>query len=258
MKTYFAAFLIFLCPFLEAQKRSFDEIFPAASGDQRNLVYSDTGLLTASERAGGFSLLPLSGIDGNITSAVTNRNPLIIVETLMVIPDPRSTSGLIDVYNALGKIRNLKGRLYHSETRRADIPLFEDASRVDFRKNTALPDPPPASVIPRSETVYIRLKDANFGNCYYRGEISLSGTGLVYQLANYRNINYILFPIIKEEKFTAQLYLEPIDEGVLIYGISGVDVSGFIASKVDVSSTIGKRLAVIISWVRDGLSRIIQ
>jgi hypothetical protein len=258
MKTCFAAFLIFLCPLLEAQKRSFDEILPAASGDQRNLVYSGAGLLTTSERAEGFSLLPLMGIDGGIISAVISRNPLMIVETLMVIPDPRSAARLLDVYNALGKIRNLKGRLYHSETRGADIPLFEDANRIDFRKNTILPDPPPASVIPRSETVYVRLKDANFGNCYYRGELSLSGKGLVYRLTNYRNINYILFPVIKEEKFIAQLYLEPINEGVLIYGITGVDVSGFIASKVDAASTIGKRLAVIISWVRDGLAPVTQ
>ncbi|MDR0601333.1 MAG: hypothetical protein LBG42_03045, partial [Treponema sp.] len=169
MKACLAAFLIFLCPFLNAQKRSFDEIFPGASADQRNLIYSGTGLLTASQRTGGFNLLPLLGIDGSIISAVTNRNPSMIVETLMVIPDPQSAVRLIDVYNALGKIRNLKGRLYHSETRKADIPLFEDASRINFRKNTVIPDPPAASVVPHAETVYIRVKDANFGNCYYRG-----------------------------------------------------------------------------------------
>jgi hypothetical protein len=252
MKTWLITFLIFLCPFLHAQKRSLSEIFPGISGEQRDLVYTGAGLVTASERSAGYNILPLSGIGDDVVSAITTLNPAIIVETLMVIPDS-STLQLTDVYNAIGKIRSLKGRLYYSETRKANIPLFEEASRLDLRRNTVLPDPPPASVVPQSETVYLRLKDANFGNCYYRGELSLSGKGLVYRLTNYKNINYLFFTAIKAEKFTAQFYFEPVDEGILIYGMSGVDVSSFIASKIDIASTIGKRIAVLVSWVRDGL-----
>jgi hypothetical protein len=253
MKTLFTALLIFLCPFLHAQKRSLAEIFPGISGEQQDLVYTGTGLVTASERSAGYGVLPLFGIEDDIVSSITSLNPSIIVETLMVIPDSNALQ-LIDVYNAIGKIRSLKGRLYHSETRKADIPLFEEAYRIDSRKNTVLPDPPPASAIPQSETVYLRLKDANFGNCYYRGELSLSGKGIAYRLTNYKNITYIVFTAIKAEKFTAQFYFEPINEGVLVYGISGVDVSGFIASKIDVTSTIAKRIAVLVSWMRDNLT----
>jgi hypothetical protein len=61
-----------------------------------------------------------------------------------------------------------------------------------------------------------------------------------------------LIPVIKQEKFTAQLYFEPITEGILVYGLAGADVSDFIMSRMDMSSAIGKRLAVIISWVIDG------
>jgi hypothetical protein len=253
MKTLFAAFLVFLCPFLYAQKRSLTEIFPGISGEQRDLVYAGTGLVTTSERSMGYSVLPLSGIEDDIVSSITGLNPAIIVETLMVIPDSNAL-GLIDIYNATGKIRDLKGRLYHSETRKADIPLFEEACRIDSRRNTILPDPPPASAVPLSETVYLRLKDANFGNCYYRGELSPSGKGLAYRLTNYKNITYIFFTAIKAEKFTAQFYFEPVTEGVLVYGISGVDVSSFVASKIDVASTIAKRIAVLVSWMRDNLT----
>ncbi|MDR2257702.1 MAG: hypothetical protein LBE14_00980, partial [Treponema sp.] len=62
-------------------------------------------------------------------------------------------------------------------------------------------------------------------------------------------------PVIKEEKFIAQLYFEPITEGVLVYSIAGADVSDFVASKIHMPSAIAKRLAVIISWVVDGISQ---
>jgi hypothetical protein len=56
-----------------------------------------------------------------------------------------------------------------------------------------------------------------------------------------------------EEKFQANLYLEPLDEGMLIYSLAGTDVSDFIANRIDIPSAISKRLAVFIDWVSDGI-----
>jgi hypothetical protein len=61
--------------------------------------------------------------------------------------------------------------------------------------------------------------------------------------------------VIKEEKFIAQLYFELIQEGILIYSIAGADVSDFVSSRIDMSSAISKRLAVIIAWVAEGITK---
>jgi hypothetical protein len=160
------------------------------------------------------------------------------------------------VYNALGNIRLLKGRPYFSETRGKQVPLFEDATRLESaKKNTPVPDPRPASAVPRAETVFIRLKDANFGNTYYRGEMAADNYGIRYCLSNYKNVTYLFVPVIKEEQFTVQLYFEPVAEGVLIYGLAGVDVSDFAAARIDIPSAIRKRLAVIIAWVAEGIGK---
>jgi hypothetical protein len=58
---------------------------------------------------------------------------------------------------------------------------------------------------------------------------------------------------MKEEKFLAILYMEPLTEGMLIYSMAGADASDFIASKIDIPSAISKRLAVFIGWIRDGI-----
>jgi hypothetical protein len=137
--------------------------------------------------------------------------------------------------------------------------MFEEVTRIESaRRNNAIADPSPASAVPRSETVYLRLKDVNFGTSFYRGDMTLSRYGMSYSLSNFKSLTYLLIPVIREEKFTAQLYFEPIDEGILIYGLSGADVSGFVSSRIDMASAISKRLTVIISWVAEGIARKIR
>jgi hypothetical protein len=99
------------------------------------------------------------------------------------------------------------------------------------------------------------VDDVNFGNCYYRAEIKSGVPGIWYTLSNFRSISYLLIPVIKSEKLRINLYLEPLDEGVLIYGLTGVSVAGFAENRVDVPSTITKRLAVIYGWIEDNIKK---
>ncbi|MDR2433735.1 MAG: hypothetical protein LBD47_04120 [Treponema sp.] len=243
---------------LFAEIRSFDAIFPGLPAPMLETVFSNAGYFGSSTTASGLVLTggryAATGLDPRISGAVLDKKPDFFIESLLVIPRTPNTVTLLDVYNALGNVRGLKGRLYFSETRGKQIPLFEDATRLESaKKNTPVSDPRPASAVPRAETVFIRLRDVNFGNTYYRGEMTADNYGIRYCLSNYKNITYLFVPVIKEEKFTAQLYFEPIAEGVLIYGLAGVDVSDFAASKIDVPSAVSKRLAVIISWVAEGI-----
>jgi hypothetical protein len=254
--------LFFLLPALcaitvFAQPRAFDDIFPDLPPRIKASVFTKSGFINSSERAKGIAIYGAgnnSGIAPQIIDAVMTKNPGYLVESILVIPQQTEASGLLDVYNALGNIRGLKGRLYDSHTKDKAIPLFEDATRlVSENRSTAIPDPPPAQNIPQTETIYIRLKDSNFGNSYYRGEMTLLNNGLLYRMSNYRNLTYFFIPVIREDKFIAQMYFEPVKDGILVYSLAGADVSDFAASRVDMGSAISKRLAVIISWVADGI-----
>ncbi|MCL2066594.1 MAG: hypothetical protein FWG99_03915 [Treponema sp.] len=237
--------------------RSFNDIFPDLSPEIQVSAFTNSGYIKSFEKSKGFVLTGSqrnAGINSRIINAVLGGNPGYLVESILVISSEPDEKRLIDVYNALGNIRALKGRLYLSHTRNQETPLFEDATRlVSDRNNTAVNDPPPAISIPSSETIFIRLKDVNFGNSYYRADMSLAQNSLLYRLSNYRNLTYFLFPVIREEKFVAQLYFELIQEGILVYSLAGADVSDFAASRVDMGSAISKRLAVIISWVVEGI-----
>jgi hypothetical protein len=235
--------------------RSFDDIFPRLSSGVRDQVFSSRGFSHTMGRNEGNRRLDSDRLAPRLSSGVVNNQPSFLVESLLIIPRENDGVNLLTVYNALGKIRALKGRLYHSATRGRDIPLFEDATRIaGERRNTPLPDPGPASSIPPSETVYLRVKDVNFGNSFYRGEITLAGFGISYRLSNFKNLSYLFVPVIREEKFIAQIYIEIITEGILIYSIAGADVSDFVSSRIDMPSAITKRLEVIISWIVDGVN----
>jgi len=236
--------------------RSFDEIFPGIGENLKNEAFSAGGFVISLEKNESLTIIPSIDSGINIQGAIMRKNPSFLAESLLVVPYQGSVLDKLDAYNALGRIKDLKGRLYSSHTRNADVPLFEDATRLESdKKNNPVPDPQPAAVLPVSETVFIRLKDINFGNTYYRGEMTTSPYGVTYSLSNYKSITYLLFSVMKEEKFSAILYMEPLLEGMLIYSVAGADTSNFIASKIDIPSAISKRLAVFIGWINDGLTK---
>lgn len=236
-----------------SQNRSFDTLFPQLDPAKRGQVFSPEGLVI-SAKTKTLQLSPSSEADIDIAGSVLRRNPSYLAESLLVIQTHRPVD-FLQIYNALRNIQGLKGRLYHSVTRNDDIPLFEEATRiVSERRTSPIPDPPKALAVPASETIYIRLKDINFGNSYYRGDITGTQKGLLYSLSNVKSLSYLFIPVIKEDKFVAQLYFEPLVEGVLVYSIAGADVSDFIASHIHIPSAIQKRLEVIIQWVVEGIT----
>jgi len=241
-----------------AQFRAFKDIFPNLGKNELSEVFSEEGFVKSGAKKSGFDIIgeKTVGIDSAILKKVLDIDPGYLVESISIIPIKPENVTLLDIYNALGKIRDLKGRLYSSFTRKQYVPLFEEATRIISEKNTtSIPDPPPTGAIPREETVYVKLKDVNFGNSYYRAEAKLYKNGLCYTLTNFKSLSYFLVPIIKEGSFIALLYLEPIKEGVLIYGFAGVNISDFFASKISVNSAISKRLGVISSWAADGIQK---
>jgi hypothetical protein len=252
-------FLLFTANNIFAQLRAFNDVFPNINQEIRKAAFSESGYIKSSQKTNGFVIMgndKNSKLDSQIVNNALKKNPGYLVESILVIRLNPDSINLLDVYNALGNIRNLSGRLYNSHTRNKSVPLFEEATRVTSEKQlSAIPDPAPSRTLPKTETVYIRLKDANFGNTYYRAEMALVQNGLRYTLTNFRNISYLFVPVMKEDKFIAQLYFEPIQEGILIYSIAGADISDFVASKIDMDSAITKRLNVIISWAVDGIRK---
>jgi len=235
--------------------RSFSELFPSLGESRKKEAFSNEGTIRTVKKNEALEFLPAqnSGID--LYGTVMKTNPTYLAESLLVIPYKGRVFTRLDAYNALGKISGLKGRLYRSFTRNAEVPLFQEATRLENEKSgKAVPDPLPARELPNSETLFIRLKDVNFGNSYYRTNMSLTKFGLTYKITNTKNLSYLFFTVLPEEKFSSILYIEPLTEGMLVYSMAGADASDFIANRIDIPSAISKRLMVFLSWINDNLT----
>jgi len=258
-KIFYLLLLLLFANNINAQLRAFNDIFPNLDQNTKALAFKEFGYMKSSQKTSGFIIMgneQISKLDPQIVNNVLQMKPGFLVESIMVLNENYGAVSLLDIYNALGNINDLRGRGYNSATNKKPVPLFVEASRIISNKQTtAIPDPAPAKTLPENETVYIKLKNVTFGNIYYRGEMSLIQNSLRYTLTNFRNISYFFIPIVKEEKFIAQLYFEPIQEGVLVYSIAGADISYFVASIIDIDSAISKRLNVIITWAIDGIKK---
>ncbi|MDR1839802.1 MAG: hypothetical protein LBQ93_09520 [Treponema sp.] len=247
-----ASDLIFEVPTFET--RSFDEIFPNLSRIQRRRAMSNVGLRNSFEKDSSPMLLPDPNSKIDLLSIVMEKKPSHIIEALLVVPYKERELDMLDIYNALGRIENIKD---HSiSVNGNDIYIFTESTRLESARNRrSISDPSPAVLLPFSDTIYLRIKDAFFGNLFLRGDISISLYGITYSMTNFTDVRYFLLPVMKAGRFSAIIYLEPIQEGILIYSMSGFYIPGFIADRVNLTPNINGRIAVFISWITDGLRR---
>ena len=249
-------FLIFIFPICAEPLRSLDEIFPHLTQNQKRQVLSGEGLKRSFVKNNTPFLTPSADLGINLSSIVMEKQPSHIIETLVVVPYNGKELNRLDVYNAVGRIKKLKDYLYFSAAQNKNILIFKETTRLESgTKRTPISDPPRSYILPSSETVYLRFDDASYGTLYLRGDVSASPHGITYNMTNFAAVRFLIFTIMKAEKFSAIVYIEPVREGILVYGISGIDIPGFISGRYDVSSDIEKRLTVLVNWLSDGLGR---
>lgn len=244
--------LIFEVPAFEM--RSFDDIFPSLTRRQRSSALGRYGLryYYTNDESPRIVPSPESGID--ITESVMKRNPSHIIEAIALVPYMEKEFDLLDIYNALGRISNIKD--YPVPYYQSDYYVFSESNRIESnRRRRAIPDPAPATTLPFSETIYLKLNEVTIGNVFLRGDVSVSAYGITYNMTNFADVRYFLVPVMRAERFSTILYLEPIKEGVLIYCTVGFYIPNFVADRVNLTPNINRRLDVFVSWITDGLRR---
>ena len=236
--------------------RSLQEIYPNLTNVMRRMLMSDMGgLRNALEKNDPPMLLPdpASGID--LYSGIMKRNPSHLIEALVLVPYNERELDFLDIYNALGMIGEIKKQEVLNNSGR-NINSFLESTRLNNARNRRpIPDPPPSDTLPYSETMYLRLVDRYIGDLYLRGEISFTLYGIIYDMTNFRDVTFSLFSIMKAERFSAVIYLEPVREGILIYSMSGLYLPSFLAKRVNLTPNMNRHVSVLLSWVIEGLDR---
>ncbi|MCL2184413.1 MAG: hypothetical protein FWB86_00970 [Treponema sp.] len=235
------------------EPRSFREIYPNLTASQRRRVMSAAGLRNAFESSGTPILLPASDSGINLLNSVMQKNPSHVVEALILIPYTDRELDMLDIYNALGRIQQIKNQTIPQSNGNV-LNVFKETTRLDSAASRkAIADPSPSNNLPFSETIFLRFTDAYIGNLFLRGDISLSYYGLTYNMTNFRDVNYSIFRVMGTEKITIILYLEPVTEGILVYSMSGLYLPSFISKRLNLTVNINNRITVLVNWITEGL-----
>ena len=244
--------LIFEAPVFET--RSFSAIFPNFSRIQRMRAMSEEGLRHSFMKDESPLFLPAPDMGIDLLGRVMEKTPSHIIEALAVVPYNGREIDLLNIYNALGRIEKIKD--YPVILNGGDFYIFTESTRIESARNRrAIPDPAPAVTLPFSDTMYIRLKEINFGNLFIRTDVSINAYGITYSMTNFTDVRYFLVPMMKAERFITIIYLEPIKEGILIYSMAGFYLPGFIADRVNLTPNINRRIAIFTNWITDGLRK---
>jgi hypothetical protein len=245
--------LVFEVPVFEP--RSFDDVFPDLSASNKRRVRSASGLRYSFEKDGEATIIPAPDSGINILeNFVMTKKPSHVIEALVLIPYDKRELDMLDIYNALGQIKDIKNHTITANNN--SYQIFKDTTRLDnARTRKPIEDPEPVKMLPLSETMYIRFTDTYIGELYLRGEISFSLYGVTYSMTNFRDVNYSIFSIMKAERFSAIIYLEPVKEGILIYSASGLYLPSFITKRLNLTANINNRITVLLRWITEGLKR---
>jgi len=234
------------------EPRSINDIFPGLSRIQRANVMSGEGARNAFEKNGSPTLVPNPNLEINLIDGIMEKNPSHIIEALVLVPYNMRVPDLLDIYNALRKIKKIQDQTL--SIRSNDVKMFKETTRLESaQRRKPVPDPPRADTLPYSETMYLRFVDQYMGDLYIRGNISISVYGITYSLSNFRDVYFSIFRIMKAESFSAVVYLEPVKEGMLIYGMSGIYIPEFISRRVNLTPNMNNRITVLVNWITEGL-----
>jgi len=200
------------------------------------------------------ALLPAGEAGAAIAAALEGRQRGFLVETLALVPGAKAASKL-ELYNCATKYRALSGVTYSSKSHGDGAVLFSEVTRLsDLKKAKAVPDVA-VSLLPESADHFLRLKDANFGTCYYEAALNTKAPGIVLALSNARPLSYLFIPVVPVGGMFCVFYVEQVKEGLLIYGASGGNLSGAAAKQINIPSAVRKRAAAIAGWLASSLGR---
>jgi len=244
--------IIFEAPVFET--RTFDEVFPNLTLRQKSTVMSERGLRNAFEKNDTPTFLPGKDAGVDLYSKIMAKKPSHIIEALVLVPYGKRELDLIDIYNALRRIKNIQD--YKFISRGKEYKIFQDTTRLESeQKRKPIPDPPHTDTLPYSEIMYLLFLDQTLGDLYLRGEVSVSLYGLSYTLINFKDVSYSIFKVMSAERFITIIYLEPVKEGILIYSMSGLYIPSFVSSRVNLTPSMNTRVTILINWITDGLRK---
>ncbi len=207
-----------------------------------------------------FELMPEETVFAeDITEDLIQRKANIGAEFRLSIPLPpglgKDKAFQLAIYNALHKIRSLKGATYFSSVTEEKATLFTSAYTLNDIENQKVIRDISFEDIPEQDKLYIVLRASDIsGRALYSLNYEYKEDELLITMLNENIQLYVMFPVSTAKNNETKFLLRFLDDSIDIYMNNGIDnfvlTTGVVAPMGRVQGGFIHRLRTMFRWIR--------
>lgn len=162
-----------------------------------------------------------------------------------------SSVRLLSLYNIMLSIQTMEGIEYYSHSRKKMRTLFTKSHEmVGPADLTPVPDPV-VTAIPPYKLRYLFQTDNIFGSNIYRTEYHSDNSTIWVNMTNVTTMKYFFIPMLQPEKMSVNLFIQPLDEGLLFYGLCAAETTSLLGLEKTKKKSFYNRIKAMYNWFAD-------
>ena len=164
----------------------------------------------------------------------------------------------ISIYNTLLSIETMKGIEYYSQSRKKMRTLFTESYEIVSPDNLKHVADPVIKTIPQVLNRYLLQTDKTFGENIYETVYKFEGSAIWVNMVNTTKMKYKFIPMVKPGKMSVNLFILPIEDGLLFYGVSAAETASFFGLEKAKKESFYNRIKAMYNWFSNQLEVNVQ
>ena len=164
----------------------------------------------------------------------------------------------ISIYNTLLSIETMKGIEYYSQSRKKMRTLFTESYEIVSPDDLKPVADPVIKTIPQVLNRYLLQTDKTFGENIYETVYKFEGSAIWVNMVNTTKMKYKFIPMVKPGKMSVNLFILPMEDGLLFYGVSAAETASFFGLEKTKKESFYNRIKAMYNWFSDQLEMNVQ
>jgi len=239
-----------------------DDILDYLSSDERSTLYSLGEISRYFFETDQPEYLFETIFSNELLNELSNLNITIGVESLYFLKysDKLNSDNVtfLSIYNTLLSSGTMKGIEYYSQTRKKMRTLFTESHEIKSLDNTEAVADPVFEIIPLILNRYLLQTDKTFGENLYETIYKFDGSTIWVNMINKTKMKYKFITMVKPENMSINLFILPMEDGLLFYGVSAAETSTFLGLEKANKESFYNRIKAMYNWFSDQLRMNVQ
>ncbi|MCK5200859.1 MAG: hypothetical protein KAR21_21040 [Spirochaetales bacterium] len=154
----------------------------------------------------------------------------------------------VSIYNTLLSIKTMKGIEYYSQSRKKMRTLFTESYEIVSPDDLKPVADPVIKIIPQILNRYLLQTDKTFGENIYETVYKFEGSAIWVKMVNTTKMKYKFIPMVKPGNMSVNLFILPMEDGLLFYGVSAAETASFFGLEKAKKESFYNRIKAMYNW----------